>query len=174
MLYKTHKEMVKQEVAKFSKEWLVQTEVPYGGYIFDILAINIRTKDIEIVEVDLSNDTEEKKIEYGKTLGKVRIVRNNDKGGFRIPPEAFQPMIKGIDDPMRIAILQLLANCGPHKYSDIMYKLHLVPKKDMGRFAYHLRLLLKNNLVSPNDGKYEITQKDTKILVFFRELMSDI
>ena len=170
-MWKTHAQLVKREVKKFSAEWLVKTEVRYGSYIFDILGVNLKTKEVEIVEVDLTNDTNEKKIEFAKTLGNIRIVKNTDNENFKIPVESFQQIINALGDPMRVAILQVLANHGVHDYSSLMYELQLNPKKHAGRFVYHLKLLLNSQLITVGDGKYEITPKGREILVFFRELM---
>jgi len=61
---------------------------------------------------------------------------------------------------MRLRVLNLLFENGPLSYTEIMNILRLNPTRDAGRFAYHLRLLLKANLIEPDvkTKKYRLTE----------------
>ena len=76
--------------------------------------------------------------------------------GLRTPPNL--RIVKAMASPLRARILSLLAR-GPMTYTEIMRSLRLSPDRDAGKFAYHLKTLVKAGLVRPNseDGKYEIT-----------------
>ncbi|RLI36336.1 hypothetical protein DRO60_05885 [Candidatus Bathyarchaeota archaeon] len=67
-------------------------------------------------------------------------------------------MMKALASPLRAQILGLLAR-GPLSYTEIMRSLGLSPDRDAGKFAYHLKTLVRTGLIRPNseDGKYEIT-----------------
>ena len=76
--------------------------------------------------------------------------------GLRTPPNL--RVVKAMASPLRARILGLLAR-GPMSYTEMMRSLRLSPDRDAGRFAYHLKTLVKAGLVRPNseDGRYEIT-----------------
>ena len=76
--------------------------------------------------------------------------------GLRTPPNL--RVVKAMASPLRARILGLLAR-GPMSYTEMMRSLRLSPDRDAGRFAYHLKTLVKAGLIRPNseDGRYEIT-----------------
>ena len=76
--------------------------------------------------------------------------------GLRTPPNL--RVVKAMASPLRARILGLLAK-GPMSYTEMMRNLRLSPDRDAGRFAYHLKTLVRAGLVRPNseDGRYEIT-----------------
>jgi ribonucleoside-triphosphate reductase len=57
-------------------------------------------------------------------------------------------------------VLNVLFNYGPLSYTEIMNKLQLSSAKNAGRFAYHLKFLLKTDLVKPDleAKKYRLTE----------------
>ena len=61
---------------------------------------------------------------------------------------------------MRLKVLNLLLERGPLSYTEIMNVLRLNPSRDAGRFAYHLKFLLKTNLIEPDvkTKKYCLTE----------------
>ena len=74
---------------------------------------------------------------------------------LRTPPNL--RVVKALASPIRAQILGLLAR-GPMSYTELMRSLGLSPDRDAGKFAYHLKTLVKAGLVKPNrDGGYEIT-----------------
>ncbi|MFQ6065372.1 MAG: anaerobic ribonucleoside-triphosphate reductase [Candidatus Bathyarchaeia archaeon] len=68
-------------------------------------------------------------------------------------------VLKATSSPIRFKILNLLFEKGGLSYTEIMNALRLNPTRDAGRFAYHLKLLLKANLIDPDvkTRKYVLT-----------------
>ena len=55
--------------------------------------------------------------------------------------------------PNRIDILRILNNKGPLTYSELKSLAGFKSKKESGKFAYHLRKLLKQSLVGLNKSE---------------------
>jgi len=68
-------------------------------------------------------------------------------------------VIKAVSSSLRLRVLNLLLDRGPLSYTEIMNILRLSPSRDAGRFAYHLKLLLKTDLIEPDveTKKYRLT-----------------
>lgn len=68
-------------------------------------------------------------------------------------------VLKAVSSPLRLQILNLLFDRGPLSYTEIMGILRLSPSRDAGRFAYHLKSLLKTDLIEPDvkTKKYRLT-----------------
>ena len=68
-------------------------------------------------------------------------------------------VLKAISSSLRLKILSLLFERGALSYTEIMNALRLNPTRDAGRFAYHLKLLLKAGLIDPDvkTRKYVLT-----------------
>lgn len=75
------------------------------------------------------------------------------------PPKSIK-ILKAVSSPTRLQILNLLFERGPLSYTEIMNVLRLNPTRDAGRFAYHLKALLKANLIEPDveTKKYRLTE----------------
>ena len=56
-------------------------------------------------------------------------------------------ILKAVSSPLRLQILNLLFDRGPLSYTELMGSLKMNPSRDAGRFAYHLKFLLKADLV---------------------------
>lgn len=56
-------------------------------------------------------------------------------------------MLKAVSSPVRLQTLNLLFDRGPLSYTELMSSLKMNPSRDAGRFAYHLKFLLKADLV---------------------------
>lgn len=56
-------------------------------------------------------------------------------------------ILKAISSPLRLQILNLLFEKGPLSYTELMASLKMNPSRDAGRFAYHLKFLLKADLI---------------------------
>jgi len=83
-------------------------------------------------------------------------------------------VLKAVSSAMRLKVLNLLLERGPLSYTEIMNILRLNPSRDAGRFAYHLKFLLKTNLVEPDvkTKKYCLTELG-KVMVDVAEEISD-
>jgi len=68
-------------------------------------------------------------------------------------------ILKAVSSPTRLQILNLLFERGPLSYTEIMNIMRLNPTRDAGRFAYHLKALLKTSLIEPDaeTKKYRLT-----------------
>jgi len=68
-------------------------------------------------------------------------------------------ILKAVSSPTRLQILNFLFERGPLSYTEMMNILRLNPTRDAGRFAYHLKTLLKTNLIEPDaeTKKYRLT-----------------
>jgi len=62
-------------------------------------------------------------------------------------------VLKAASSRLRLNILTLLLDRGPLSYTEIMRILRLNPSRDAGRFAYHLKYLLKERLIEPDVEK---------------------
>jgi ribonucleoside-triphosphate reductase len=56
-------------------------------------------------------------------------------------------ILKAVSSPLRLQILNLLFDKGPLSYTELMGSLKMNPSRDAGRFAYHLKFLLKADLI---------------------------
>ena len=56
-------------------------------------------------------------------------------------------VLKAVSSPLRLQILNLLFDKGALSYTELMNSLKMNPSRDAGRFAYHLKFLLKADLV---------------------------
>ncbi len=90
--------------------------------------------------------------------------RTVHKAGIRV--------LKAISASMRIQILSLLLEHGPMSYTEIMNFLKLDATRDAGRFAYHLRALLKADLIEPvvETKKYRLTDLGRRIIEITDEI----
>ncbi len=68
-------------------------------------------------------------------------------------------VLKAASSSLRLRVLDLLFDRGPLSYTEIMNILRLSPSRDAGRFAYHLKSLLKADLIEPDvkTKKYLLT-----------------
>ncbi len=75
-------------------------------------------------------------------------------------------MLKAVSSPLRLQILNLLLDKGPLSYTELMSSLKMNPSRDAGRFAYHLKFLLKADLLEADveTRKYCLTDLGKMIL----------
>jgi anaerobic ribonucleoside-triphosphate reductase len=69
-------------------------------------------------------------------------------------------VLKAVSSPLRLQILKLLFDGGPLSYTELMSSLKMNPSRDAGRFAYHLKFLLKADLMEADveARKYYLTE----------------
>ena len=74
--------------------------------------------------------------------------------------------------PNRIDILRILNSKGPSTYSELKSLAGFRSKKESGKFAYHLRKLLRQSLVGLNKGerRYAITNLGKLVLNLARQI----
>jgi len=75
-------------------------------------------------------------------------------------------VLKAVSSPLRLQILNLLFDGGPLSYTELMSSLKMNPSRDAGRFAYHLKFLLKADLIEANveARKYCLTELGKMVL----------
>ena len=68
-------------------------------------------------------------------------------------------VLKAVSSPLRLQILNLLFDKSQLSYTELMSSLKMNPGRDAGRFAYHLKFLLKTDLVEADveTRKYFLT-----------------
>jgi ribonucleoside-triphosphate reductase len=68
-------------------------------------------------------------------------------------------ILKAVSSPLRLQILNLLFDKGPLSYTELMSNLKMNTSRDAGRFAYHLKFLLKADLIEAivDQKKYGLT-----------------
>jgi ribonucleoside-triphosphate reductase len=68
-------------------------------------------------------------------------------------------VLKAASSGLRLEVLSLLFERGALSYTEMMKTLRLNPSRDAGRFAYHLKFLLRTDLVEPDveTKKYRLT-----------------
>jgi len=91
-------------------------------------------------------------------------LRSIHKAGVRV--------LKAMSASIRIQILNLLLEYGPMSYTEIMNSLKLDATRDAGRFAYHLKSLLKADLIEPDveTKNYRLTDLGRHIIEITDEI----
>lgn len=85
-------------------------------------------------------------------------------------------IFKAVSAPLRFRILKLLHIQSFLSYSEIMSQLDLNPGRDAGKFAYHLRTLLKARLIEVDmeSKKYRLTSLGNTMIGFSQEIQKHI
>jgi len=80
--------------------------------------------------------------------------------------------LKAVSSSLRLKVLSLLLDKGSLSYTEIMKVLNLNPSRDAGRFAYHLKYLLKADLIEPDveTKEYRLTDLGRMILGFTEDI----
>ncbi len=75
-------------------------------------------------------------------------------------------VLKAVSSPLRLQFLNLLYDKNALSYTELMNQLKMNPSRDAGRFAYHLKFLLKTNLVEADveTKKYYLTDLGKMII----------
>ncbi len=86
------------------------------------------------------------------------------KSGLRV--------LKAASSSLRMQILNILLDKGPQSYTELMKILRLNPTRDAGRFAYHLKYLLKADLIEPNveTKEYRLTDLGRTVIGFTEDI----
>ncbi len=75
-------------------------------------------------------------------------------------------VLKAVSSPLRLQILNLLFDKNALSYTELMNQLKMNPSRDAGRFAYHLKFLLKADLIEADveAKKYYLTDLGKMVL----------
>ncbi len=92
------------------------------------------------------------------------MPRRRRKSGLKV--------LKAASSSLRMRLLTTLVDKGPQSYTDLMKILRLNPSRDAGRFAYHLKYLLKADLIEPDvDNKeYRLTDLGKTMINFTEDI----
>ncbi|MHB1909417.1 MAG: anaerobic ribonucleoside-triphosphate reductase [Nitrososphaerales archaeon] len=87
-------------------------------------------------------------------------------------PRRVRTIYSVIASPNRLDILRILNTKGPLSYSDLKTLAGFKSKKESGKFAYHLRKLVKQTLISLNraERKYTVTSLGRLVLNLTRQI----
>ena len=75
-------------------------------------------------------------------------------------------VLKAVSSPLRLQVLNFLFDKGALSYTELMNSLKMNPSRDAGKFAYHLKFLLKAGLVEADveSKKYLLTELGKMII----------
>ncbi|MEM1563288.1 MAG: anaerobic ribonucleoside-triphosphate reductase, partial [Candidatus Bathyarchaeia archaeon] len=81
-------------------------------------------------------------------------------------------ILKAISSAVRLNILNALFDHGPLSYTELMSLLKMNPSRDAGRFAYHLKFLLKTDLIEADveTKKYHLTDLGKMVIDLSEEI----
>lgn len=81
-------------------------------------------------------------------------------------------VLKAVSSAIRLQILNLLFDRGELSYTELMNLLKMSPSRDAGRFAYHLKFLLRADLVEVDvdSKKYRLTDLGRMVLEVAEEI----
>ena len=81
-------------------------------------------------------------------------------------------MLKAVSSPIRLNILNLLFDKDSLSYTELMSALKMNPSRDAGRFAYHLKFLLKADLIEADVEvrKYRLTELGKMVINVAEEI----
>jgi ribonucleoside-triphosphate reductase len=81
-------------------------------------------------------------------------------------------VLKAVGSGIRLQVLTLLYDKGALSYTEIMTNLKLNQSKDAGKFAYHLKFLLRTDLLEPDleTKKYKLTDLGKMIVDIAEEI----
>jgi anaerobic ribonucleoside-triphosphate reductase len=81
-------------------------------------------------------------------------------------------VLKAVSSPIRLNILNLLFDNGSLSYTELMSALKMNPSRDAGRFAYHLKFLLKADLIEADveARKYRLTELGNMVINVAEEI----
>ena len=134
---------------------------------------NIEIDDDKDLDLDLDDDIE---IDDGKDLEIDDMDLGDDdssRGGLiQSTSKRVRMIFSVMASPNRIDILRILNSKGPLTYSELKSLAGFKSKKESGKFAYHLRKLLRQSLVALNksERRYTITNLGKLVLSLARQI----
>ena len=104
----------------------------------------------------------------------VGVIEDDDKRGgiLQSTSKRVRMIFSVMASPNRIDILRILNSKGPLTYSELKSLAGFKSKKESGKFAYHLRKLLRQSLVALNksERRYTITNLGKLVLSLARQI----
>ena len=123
-------------------------------------------KDLDLDSDDVDLDSDDVDLDLGDEddLGRGGLVQSTSK--------RVRMIFSVMASPNRIDILRILNSKGPLTYSELKSLAGFKSKKESGKFAYHLRKLLRQSLVALNksERRYTITNLGKLVLSLARQI----
>lgn len=116
------------------------------------------------MDVDVDVDDDDLDLEIGGD--------DKDDGRLQSTSKRVRMIFSVMASPNRIDILRILNSKGPLTYSELKSLAGFKSKKESGKFAYHLRKLLRQSLVALNksERRYTITNLGKLVLSLARQI----
>lgn len=101
-------------------------------------------------------------------------MSESDTINSRTTTKRMKMIFSVMTSPNRVEILRILNSRGPSSYSELKENAGFITKKDSGKFAYHLRRLVKHGLVLLNKSErhYSIMNMGKLVLNLARQIES--
>lgn len=158
----THQRIIEQKSKDLrAKGFLTIDGAHIGPFIFDLLAMEPMTKTIKIFEVDVGSATPKEKIQFAEKFSTIEII-SLVPNKIEISKN-LECISNALGDITRLRMMILLKDISL-RWSDITRMLGLNPRKDAGKFAYHIKMLKEAKLIEAVDGGYSLTENGKKVL----------
>ena len=146
------------------------TSLNYFYFLIIILGSN-KKLDLE-EEIDLESDMDMGDVD---DLGDDELSLDEGLSGSQVlqsTSKRVRMIFSVMASPNRIDILRILNSKGPLTYSELKSLAGFKSKKESGKFAYHLRKLLRQSLVALNksERRYTITNLGKLVLSLARQI----
>ncbi len=116
-------------------------------------------------DLDLNADLDDEL--DGADLDADDLGEPSETGALQSSSKRVRMIFSVMASPNRIDILRILNSKGPLTYSELKSLAGFKSKKESGKFAYHLRKLLRQSLVALNksERRYTITNLGKLVLI---------
>ncbi len=123
-------------------------------------------------ELDLNADLDLDDELEGAELDTDDLDEPSETGALQSSSKRVRMIFSVMASPNRIDILRILNSKGPLTYSELKSLAGFKSKKESGKFAYHLRKLLRQSLVALNksERRYTITNLGKLVLSLARQI----
>jgi ribonucleoside-triphosphate reductase len=115
-------------------------------------------------DMDLDGDLDDEGLDLDEQVSGNKVLQSSSK--------RVRMIFSVMASPNRIDILRILNSKGPLTYSELKSLAGFKSKKESGKFAYHLRKLLRQSLVALNksERRYTITNLGKLVLSLARQI----
>ena len=131
---------------------------------------SIALEDDLDLNADLDNELDNEL--DGADLDANDLAGQSETGALQSSSKRVRMIFSVMASPNRIDILRILNSKGPLTYSELKSLAGFKSKKESGKFAYHLRKLLRQSLVALNksERRYTITNLGKLVLSLARQI----
>ncbi len=111
-------------------------------------------------DMDLGEDLDDEGLDLDEQVSGNKVLQSSSK--------RVRMIFSVMASPNRIDILRILNSKGPLTYSELKSLAGFKSKKESGKFAYHLRKLLRQSLVALNKSERRYTMRKDQLLKVVR------